>query len=78
MAFVLSLGFGGAGGVLGGVGTGTGYPIGGEIITFSNIQPIKYSTTFIPVRQQHDVPQYMSSSKLVAKHHSLKLDVSRD
>lgn len=78
MAFVLSLGLGGAGGVLGGVGTGTGYPIGGEIITFSNIQPIKYTTTFIPVRQQHDVPQYMSSSKLVAKHHSLKLDVSRD
>lgn len=49
MAFVLSLGLGGAGGVLGGVGTGTGYPIGGEIITFSNIQPIKY-TTFIPMR----------------------------
>lgn len=73
MAFVLSLGLGG---VLGGVGTGNGYPIGGEITTFSNIQPIKY-TTFIPMRQQHEVPQYMLGSKLIAKHHSLELDVSR-
>lgn len=49
MAFVLPIGLGGAGGVLGGVGTGTGYPIGGEIITFSNIPQIMY-TTFIPMR----------------------------
>lgn len=77
MAFVLPIGLGGAGGVLGGVGTGTGYPVGGEIITFSNIPQIMY-TTFIPMRQQHDVPQYMLGSKRIAKNHSLELDVSRD
>lgn len=63
---LLSSGLGGAGGVPGGAGIGTGY--GGKLLHFQIFS--QYTTTLTLMRQLHDVLWFLLCSKLGQKYTS--------